>query len=51
MRAPLTVLTSIFTLAFLDGALAWGLPDSFYTLVGIGFMISLGWMWVIELKK
>ena len=51
MKTPLTILTTCFSVGFLDGFFGWNLADGFYALVGIAMIIALVWMWKVELKK
>lgn len=51
MKSPLIVLTTLFTISFMDGMFDWGLADGFYIFAGFTMIASIGWMWRIELKK
>ena len=51
MKTPLTIMSTMFGLAFLDGAFSWGLSDGFYTFTGLVMIIGVIWMWFIELRK
>ncbi len=51
MKAPLIVLTTIFTLAFLNGAIGFGFTDGFYAFIGFASIATVIWMWVIEARN
>lgn len=49
MKTPLILLTACYTVSFFDGMFEWGLADGFYILTGLVMLVSIGWMWKIEL--
>jgi len=46
IKAQLVTLTILYAIAFMDGAFALGLSDGIYTLLGMGLIGILIWMWV-----
>jgi hypothetical protein len=51
MKAPLIVLTTLFSISFFDGMFGWGLDDGFYVFSGFTMMATLGWMWYLVAKE
>lgn len=51
MRTPLTILTVAFGIGFLDGALEIGFSDTFYIVLGLIMIQTLGYMWYLQIKQ
>jgi len=46
IKIQLISLSAMYGIAFLDGALSLGLSEGFYTLLGLGMVANIVWMWV-----
>ena len=50
IRIPLLIIT-IFYVICISGALWLGFHESVYAFFGLAMLGSMGWMWIIELRR